>query len=77
MSAVDEQASQGQSGPSRKGAVVGVALTAAGASASGLTAIIGVAAYGAIPAGLAYAAIGAFSFIMLGALTALLAYIRR
>ncbi|GAA0454263.1 hypothetical protein KZ829_25205 [Actinoplanes hulinensis] len=77
MSTLSNRPGRRQESPDHRAGVIKTSLTVAGASAVGLTGIIGAAAYGAIPAGLAYSAVGAFALIMLCALGVVTVYIRR
>ena len=60
-----------------RAAVINKLLTVAGASGGGITLILGAAAYGAIPDGLAYLAVSAFGGIMITALLIAGIYIAR
>ncbi|GAA4595703.1 hypothetical protein BJY16_001765 [Actinoplanes octamycinicus] len=78
MATVVSGPGQGHSDAEHRAGVVKAALTVAGgAGGVGIPAIIGAAAYGALPPGLAYAALGVFLIIMLGAMIVAAMYIRK
>jgi hypothetical protein len=54
--------------PDHRASIIKKALATAGGSASGIAAIVGAAAFGAVPAGLAYLSISVFGLIMLATL---------
>jgi hypothetical protein len=77
MATVSSPSGQHQKDPDHHAGVIKKALTVAGASGGGITLILGAAAFGAIPAGLAYLAVSIFGVIIVVALVIAGLYITR